>query len=99
MKQVEFNEQKSIFDGRRHKARRPVLVRWMMKLSFIKTQRQANIALIVITIAALVASYLILNNTFNLTGSDDQTYIEDLTPEEREELPPEFLEALPSRQD
>lgn len=69
-----------------------------MKLPFIRTRRQANLGMLLIMIGALFATYLVLNNEFNFTGAGaETTYIEDLTPEQREELPPEFLEALPSR--
>ncbi|MEX1027367.1 MAG: hypothetical protein WD049_05080 [Candidatus Paceibacterota bacterium] len=82
---------------RNRKRKNPTLVRWMLKVPFIKNESQANLGLVVIMVAALLASYLILNDAFNLTGSNNPTYVEDLTPEERAGLPPELLEVLPSR--
>lgn len=95
MKRVEFNEDRLTPTRSMKKRKQTLLIRLMMKLPFISSARQANGAMIIIALAAFLASGVILMSTF---GDDsEQIYIEDLTEEERESLPQEYLETLPSR--
>jgi len=94
---VDFGE-KGGGRGRRSPNCRPFLERWAKKLPGIRTRRQANIFLLFIALICLAGSVAVLNATIG-TGFDEAepTYIEDIPKEEREELPPELLNSLPSR--
>lgn len=96
-RRVEFQEE-SATPQRKRAAKQPKLVRLAMKLPFVKSKRQANVTLIVTAILCVCVSGAVLFSTFGggLTGNEP-TYIEDIPEEQRDEIPPELRESLPSR--
>lgn len=95
MRKVEFEEDNNMTSFSRKK-KESFILRMAMKVPGVKTKGQANIVLVLVAIIALVATWWVI------TGGPDArnnqpTFIEDLTSEQRDQLPPEILESLPSR--
>lgn len=99
MENVEFEEdlQFQILRKKTHK-KNPPLVGLVLKLGLAQSEKQANMVLgIIIIIAFAGAGTILFRNTLFSPQNDTIQYKEDLTPKERQELPPDFIKSLPSR--
>lgn len=68
---------------RRDLDKKPTFVRWVMKLPFIKTEKQANYTLVGIAVVALLLSFYFFASAL---GGPSPAPADDIPPEEVQEL-------------
>jgi hypothetical protein len=81
---------------RRSAPKQPSIVRLLIKMGLAKTERGANVIMIITSIISLtIAGYLMFGQ--QLFQRQHVTYLEDIPEEIRKTLPEEILKTIPSR--
>ncbi len=97
---VQFEEENSgsLLYGHFERGKEPPgMVKFILKTGIVKTPRQANIILLSFVLLGLLMTGHVMFSLFRTTEDGSTVYREDLTAEQRERMPEEFLEAFPSR--
>ncbi len=99
MSNVEFEEENNnnsiLYNRFERSDKKPGMVAWLIRKNFAKSESEANYMLLIITFFCILAAlYFFLHST---KKSNPIIYKEDISPTDREILPPDTIKSLPSK--
>ncbi|OIO32344.1 MAG: hypothetical protein COZ49_03140 [Candidatus Yonathbacteria bacterium CG_4_10_14_3_um_filter_47_65] len=98
MERIEFNEESNDMAQPFDVQKTPTLVRWVLKTGIVKNERQANYVLLMVVAVLFAITAVAYMNILNPSaGVGEPMYLEDIPQDIRDQLPPEMIQEIPSR--